>query len=111
MSQIFTKYGTIYQVNMLVSRQIGHKMQSLPKVALLFNDDFAGDYGYEAACKTLQRLHNTEKIIRLVKKTDAVTTPCRNIAINVNHIALRHLDGQLKLAISDHWFRFSHTNH
>jgi hypothetical protein len=50
---------------MLASRQIEQKVQSLPKGALLFNDDFAGDYGYEAARKTLQRLHNTEKIMRL----------------------------------------------
>jgi hypothetical protein len=50
---------------MVVSKQIEQKVQSMPKGALLFIEDFTGDYGYEAARKTLQRLHNSEKIIRL----------------------------------------------
>jgi hypothetical protein len=43
---------------------------------------------------------------RWVEKTEAVTTLCRNIATNVKPRALRHWDGQLKSAWSDHRIRF-----
>jgi hypothetical protein len=50
---------------MIVSKRIEQKIQSLPKGTILFNDDFVGDYEYDAARKTLQRLHNNSKIMRL----------------------------------------------
>ena len=50
---------------MVTSKQIEQKVQSMPKGSLLFINDFTIDYGYEAARKTLQRMHTYEKIIRL----------------------------------------------
>ena len=50
---------------MVISKKIEQKVQALPKGTLLFNDDFIGDYEYEAARKTLQRMYNANKIMRL----------------------------------------------
>ena len=50
---------------MVISKRIEQKVQALPKGTILFNDDFIGDYEYEAARKTLQRMHNANKIMRL----------------------------------------------
>ena len=50
---------------MLISKKIEQKIKSLAKGTLLFIDDFVGDYEYETARKTLQRLHTNNQLMRL----------------------------------------------
>ncbi len=52
-----------------------------------------------SAIAATESKHTSRMLVRsLLEKTVVVTTLCRNTAINVKPIALRHWDGQLKYA-------------
>jgi len=50
---------------MTVSKQIEATINRMPKGSLIFIDDFVDKFEYETARKALQRLHNSEHIMRL----------------------------------------------
>jgi hypothetical protein len=66
MSRIFTIFGT-NQVRMTISKQIEAMINSMPKGSVIFIDDFLDKFEYETARKALQRLQNSEHIMRLSK--------------------------------------------
>ena len=64
MSRIFTIFGT-NQVKMTISKQVEEMINTMPKGSVIFIDDFLDRFEYEIARKALQRLHNSEQVMRL----------------------------------------------
>lgn len=64
MSRIFAIFGTIL-VEMTIMKQVELKINQMPKGSVIFIDDFLDRFEYETARKALQRLHNSEQIMRL----------------------------------------------
>ncbi len=64
MSRIFTIFGT-NQIRMTISKQVEEMINTMPKGSVIFIDDFLDKFEYEIARKALQRLYNSEQVMRL----------------------------------------------
>jgi len=50
---------------MTISKQVEEMINTMPKGSVIFIDDFLDKFEYETARKALQRLHNSEQVMRL----------------------------------------------